>query len=924
MSSLDFDRYYIAAICRAEAEALRGEVAACVAASRLPAAYHAPIADGAGEYLMQRLCWMFQKVFVFELNRYAAAAPKRSDAPTVPTAVGDPVFVAFVQAIAGGDAARELRQRYGFLYQRAQWFCAGFIEFLGEHLMHLGDDLPALADFDLRAGDAPQRVEFGQGDPHRGARATIRYRFERIDLYYKPRGLGLDLLFAGLQRLVDPDMAVLASIDRGDYGWQLGVRGGGAQGRAAAERFYRSLGVCTAVAHALCGSDLHFENIVTDAQGRPFFVDVEALFTNTARIDRQPPSSVPLLDAERELDRRLGESALSVGVVSLRRTREGVFSGAAQGDRVAVPVSREVAVDAKTASMRLSRVQEAIQIDSPVPRVNGEPAAFAAYFDGFADGYRQAAAALAAHAGEVEALLRENAALRSRQILRHTYLYGLFLAETTHPALADPAKTDALLLKLRREEASKPFLRHLYASEREQMLQFDIPYFEAQLDGRDLLSPCGKVEGFFERSALEQVRERLTRFADERWITRQLSYIATALGCETGPELGQGDIADAAAALLAEHAVPGEGDGSVLWTYSPPVGTPGGEFAIMPMGPDLYTGLAGLLLFLSRRCAHGASADDHALTGRLIATGRRILIERSPMLGSGAYSGMEGLILSLSEAAGERGDHELSSLALETFLAREPQWDPARHDIIDGAAGVALVALALHRQHQDPRLLDVARRLADRLTEAARDTADGPEWWLHGVDRCVTGFAHGGSGIAFALIQLARALGDADMHGLALRALRREDRLFNPEVGLWPDTRMDEPQYSLGWCNGAAGFLLARAEAWGDLEAWQREHVRTAFARSVEWFGRLEDDSLCHGTAGVRLALAKVAGKLGFVSELPQPESTATKNAYYAGWSHDLGSLGLMVGLSGVGFAQLQGQTKHGASIIRFCPLTLV
>jgi len=926
MSSLDFDRYYIAAICRAEAEALRGEVAACVAASRLPPAFHAPIADGAGEYLMQRLCWMFQKVFVYELNRYAAASPKAGSAAAAPTAVGDPVFVAFVQSIAGGDAARELRERYGFLYQRAQWFCAGFIEFLGEHLMHLGDDLPALGDFDLLAGDAPQRVEFGQGDPHRGARATIRYRFERVDLYYKPRGLGLDLLFARLQRLVDADMAVLASIDRGHYGWQLGIRGGGAQGRAAAERFYGSLGVCTAVAHALCGSDLHFENIVTDAQGQPFFVDVEALFTNTARIDRQPPSGVPLLDAERELDRRLGESVLSVGVVSLRRTREGVFSGAAQGDKVAAPVSREVAVDAKTATMRLSRVQEAIQIDSPVPRVDGEPAAFAAHFDGFSGGYRRAAAALVAHADGIETLLRDNAALRSRQILRHTYLYGLFLAETTHPALADPAKTDALLLKLRREEASKPFLRHLYASEREQMLQFDIPYFEAQLDSRDLLSPCGKVEGFFERSALEQVRERLTRFADQRWIARQLSYVATALGCEGAPRLEQTDIATAAAAVLAERAVPGEGDGdgSVLWTYSPPAGTPGGEFAIMPMGPDLYTGLAGLLLFLSRRCARGADAEEQALTERLIATGRRILVERSPMLGSGAYSGMEGLILVLSEVAGDRGDRELASLALETFLAREPQWDPERQDIIDGAAGIALVALALHRQHPDPRLLDIARRLADRLTAAARDTADGPEWWLHGVDRCVTGFAHGGSGIAFALIHLARALGDANLHDLALRALRREDRLFNPEVGLWPDTRMDEPQYSLGWCNGAAGFLLARAEVWDDLETWQRDHVRTAFARSVEWFGRLEDDSLCHGTVGVGLTLAKVADKLGLAFDLPQLGSVADTNDYRAGWNHDGGNLGLMVGVSGAGLVLSPSQRGSDGSVHGFCPLMLI
>ncbi|MGH8079463.1 MAG: hypothetical protein ACREP7_02735, partial [Lysobacter sp.] len=76
MSNLDFDRYYIAAICRAEAEALRAQISERIEASALPASFHAVIAEGAGEYLLQRLCWMFQKVFVFELNRYAAAAPR--------------------------------------------------------------------------------------------------------------------------------------------------------------------------------------------------------------------------------------------------------------------------------------------------------------------------------------------------------------------------------------------------------------------------------------------------------------------------------------------------------------------------------------------------------------------------------------------------------------------------------------------------------------------------------------------------------------------------------------------------------------------------------------------------------------------------------------------------------------------------------
>ncbi|MEH6416111.1 type 2 lanthipeptide synthetase LanM family protein [Pseudomonas sp. CGJS7] len=917
MSNLDFDRYYIAAICRAEAEALRGDINACLDASGLPADYRAAIGAGASEYLLQRLCWMFQKAFVFELNRYAAAAP---DAGAAATAVGDPVFLAFLRDIAEGDRARELRERYAPLYARALRFCAGFIEFLREHLRHLSADREALSALQPRSAQAPTRVDFGLGDPHRGARATIGYRFEHADLYYKPRGLGLDLLFAHLQRVADPGIETLRSLDRGDYGWQLGVRGGGAAGAEAARRFYRALGVCTAVAHLLCGSDIHFENIVTDAHGRPFFVDVEALFTNTARIERQAPSPIAIMAAERELDRRLGESVLSVGVVSLRRTREGVFSGAAQGDRVAAPVSREVAVDAKTASMRLSRVQEAIAIASPVPRVGDAPAAFAEYLPHFAEGYRNAAAALVAQGEFIVTWLQAAAGLRSRQILRHTYLYGLFLAETTHPALADPARTDALLLKLRREEAGKPFLRHLYESERRQLLQFDIPYFEASLGGRDLLSPFGTVENFFERSALELAGERLQRFADPQWVERQLNYVALSLGCPSAPVLDDRDAALAAARALIGDCVPGDSDGSVLWTYSPPAGTPGAEFAIMPMGPDLYTGLGGILAFLSRQSARTHDGAVEALTERLIGTARRLLSERSEMLGSGAYSGMEGLILALADAAVLRGDAALLAAAVDAFVAREPQWDGERCDIVDGAAGIALVALALHRRSGDPRLLPIARRLGERLLERAQDGEHGPQWLLHGVGRCVTGFAHGGSGIAFALWRLAGALDAPRMRETALRALLAEDRLFDADIGLWPDTREDTPQHSLGWCNGAAGFLLARAETWDALEDWQRGHAATAFARSVEWFGRLKDDSLCHGSVGVHRALALSAARMGLDFTLPAPELGG--RAYRAGWTHDSGNLGLMVGVSGAGLAHAQG-CGHAEAAPGFCPLTL-
>ena len=298
-------------------------------------------------------------------------------------------------------------------------------------------------------------------------------------------------------------------------------------------------------------------------------------------------------------------------------------------------------------------------------------------------------------------------------------------------------------------------------------------------------------------------------------------------------------------------------------------------------GPDLYSGTAGVALFLGRlHAATGeavfrktaAGALRHALTKdeRFPAAMRRSFFSGAAGV---AWAAIECGECGVGEALVDQGVSRLLGLA-----RAEPE-EPEDLDVVSGVAASIVAWLHIHSRFGVPDLLEAAVRAGDDIVRRAARDETGVSWALASMPtkHNLTGLGHGASGYAWALLELFAATRDERYRDTALDAFRYERRWFDAEHGNWPDFREsgeapvgeEGPGFALAWCHGAPGIGLTRVRAWqltgndvlrGEGEAALRTTV-TAWEQ-MDAAGAT-NYSLCHGAAGnadLALLAARVFG----------------------------------------------------------------
>lgn len=344
-------------------------------------------------------------------------------------------------------------------------------------------------------------------------------------------------------------------------------------------------------------------------------------------------------------------------------------------------------------------------------------------------------------------------------------------------------------------------------------------------------------------------------------------------------------------------------------------------------GGDLYEGSAGIARFLGR--AADLAGDAELARVARGAIGHALARAEGWSLFSGGLGvGLVAIELAEWIAAPDLVPPAVALIERASAAAlAEARAGTAPADLLSGLAGVVLglVAAAPH----DPgdwsaRAREIAAALA---AQAVRTEGGGLAWPLApGEELHLCGLGHGASGVALAF----EALGGPDLAPLARAARGFERGWYAPEHGSWADLRGTPPSYPHFWCHGSVGVAaerlradpadpLARADLAGALAGIRAELGALVAGPRGPAAGDGMNGSQCHGLGGISDLLVDVwlrtrsvdSGAAGWLDLARAATAALREDARRpGGWRCGLpggeATPGLMLGLAGIGWAQLR------------------
>ena len=737
------------------------------------------------------------------------------------------------------------------------------------------------------------------GDTHEGHSVAICTFACGGRVVYKPRDAGMDVLYERATRYLNRRagrhvVRAPGVLDRSGHAWVEFVEQRACEpGRRA--RHYTNLGATLALTHALGAGDIHMENAVA-AGDDSVVVDLETLLQNR---DLSSEGDTAFARARDTLNR----GVLGVGFLPMR-TGHGqsaqtadvsVISGGRDRAEITLPALTGVGTD------RLA-IGRATAVMRPAANLPGAPEEIdpAAHTEDIVAGFEEAHLLIAQDHEGFLAALGDLSRLSTSHLLRPTRLYGKLLHESTHPAyLRDGVDREHLFDRLWSTTTGQASVRSGTASEVRQLLSHDVPHFTASVTGLSLSDGAGEVDAsYFSSSAASALQDRLSRTGGSE-LAQHVSTIREAMASltaqsadeDTGtsrrpirpgrapsaPERLRERAAEAARRVLDDldrSRIDGSSGQDSTWIGTSPSSFDGNGFEYRPLSPLMFEGLSGLTLaHVGAARAFGAREEpdpDLLRTARKCARPVAAFVEdvqagtAPPADSVGAFSGYTGALfalLHLSAALG--GDDRIDRLLLESAESvRMLSEQDTYHDLAAGASGAAVVCLRIHEHTGDEHALRVAVQVARSLADRAR-SENGRLSWPTDIDGGhLGGFAHGASGIGWALVETGAAAKDTALVEAGRRAFAFDTAHFDPEAGGWPDLRREvrgRRHFPVQWCHGAVGVGLSRLLAHRSAPAPAlAEEAATALETTLAR-GVPPNDSLCHGTLGAREFLAGMA-----------------------------------------------------------------
>ena len=230
-------------------------------------------------------------------------------------------------------------------------------------------------------------------------------------------------------------------------------------------------------------------------------------------------------------------------------------------------------------------------------------------------------------------------------------------------------------------------------------------------------------------------------------------------------------------------------------------------------GPDLFSGTAGIAIFLARLFAATGEKIFILTAEGAIRQALSRLDDFPPAIRIGFYTGLTGVAYVLAELAELLSVDKFTAMA-QLILEEVGKDDPEQHDldVMSGSAGAIPVLLKIHRKQPQDFLLETAFRHGERLLTAA--STNDSRWTSArtGFAHPQIGFAHGIDGIAWALMELSHFTGREGFRHAAEQCLRYQQSGFENEEEDRSKVSGAAAE-SASWLRGASGVGMTRFRA---------------------------------------------------------------------------------------------------------------
>jgi len=860
-------------------------------------------------------------------------------------------FNSFVENLNDDVILNQLIADYPILFRKVYEFLNTWVDNSFTFTERLISDYQMLRD-KLNVGHTARvkKLHINAGDRHQGNQTVIIITFDDDSkVVYKPRSLAIDNRFQKLlnwfnEKGLQHPLKRFEIIDKNTYGWCEFVSFKECETNDELQCYYHRIGSLLAILYLINATDFHYENIIANGE-HPVLIDLESLFHSKELLGYD--------GVDQQINHILTSSVLNIQILPFKLyTDHGVvdISGVVDLDGKESPVPTAVWQAAATDEMKLTRIKMQMKAGKNAPKKAVEKNSLIKNAQYIEDGFREAYRIIIR---DKEALLAPVGPLKQfdndeiRILLRGTANYSNLIRISFHPDFLQKENLrEPLWLKLVAKRNDRDTEMSIQSYERNALINMDVPLFNTRPSSRNLYSgETLLIEDFFPASGIDSVISKLN-YMSETDMERQCWFINASVAAsvanhsdldlikaqKTEFSISKSEVKNEkleSSAILIYNKLDNlsiKTDDVVHWASI--VLSDGINFDIRPLMLDLYSGLPGVLIFLSALSTQSndrkhAEMLQQCYNNIVRLTNRYISLDFREK--SGAFDGWAGIIYALDisfKITGKEQFLEYRNKCLKFFLNKSIE--VATYDLLGGYAGIALVLSKIYNDTPDQEILDRIHSIGHTLVSESKSFANGIAWTNAENSPALTGLAHGTAGIALALSKIFQLTGDDVFRRTSLQAIEFENSNFIAKSGNWLDKRDFRSQSiddqietdMVAWCHGATGIGLSRLGIINNLQATENQILTNDLdiaLKTVIDRGFGGTHSLCHGDFGnleLLLQASKFYKQTSYYSFAKKISSALLseieENRIVSGVPLGVVNPGFMVGISGIGYQMLR------------------